>query len=135
MDCLFCKIVNKEIPASIFYENADTIAFLDISPSNFGHSLVMIKNHCNNILDCSEEAMIAVAKTARLLAPKLMAAVEATGINVISNNGASATQMVMHMHWHLIPRYESDGLLPWPKKDSITSEQIDTLLVKLRALN
>lgn len=132
--CLFCKIVNKEIPASIFYEDADTIAFLDIAPANFGHALVMPKKHCKNILDCPEELLTAVMKTIRLLSPKLMAATGATGINITSNNEPSASQIVMHMHWHLIPRYESDGLLPWPKKEGITAEQNEALLAKLRVM-
>ena len=135
MDCLFCKIINKEIPAGIFYEDAETIAFLDIAPANFGHSLVMSKTHCKNILDCSDEIMAVVAKRVKMLAPKIMAATGADGINVTSNNEAVAGQIVMHMHWHLIPRYPNDGLLSWPKKEGITAEQNAALLEKIHALN
>lgn len=134
-DCLFCKIVNKEIPASIFYEDADTIAFLDIAPANLGHTLVVPKKHCKNILDCPEDTMIAVAKTARRLASRIMEAAQANGLNLVVSNEATAGQEVFHMHWHLIPRYDNDGLLSWPKNGDITTEQNEALLAKFRAMN
>ncbi len=130
-DCIFCKIIKREIPAGIFYENDQVLAFLDIAPCSFGHALVIPKKHCQNILDCPPEILNVVTETARVLTPRLLTATGATGLNITSNNGAVAGQIVGHLHWHLIPRYDNDGLKLWPKNETITNEQNQELLAKL----
>ncbi len=115
-DCLFCKIANKEIPpGSVVYEDADTIAFLDIAPTSPGHTLVIPKQHATNIFDISSNSWTAVAETARKIAGAVQTATNADGVNVHMNNGEAAGQVIFHPHVHIIPRHEGDRLKHWSK--------------------
>ncbi len=103
-DCLFCRIIAGELPSRIIYEDASTIAFLDIQPWGTGHSLVLPKRHVASLLeDSGALAGIApqVGEVARLLVERL----GADGVNVLCNAGAASGQEVMHLHAHVIPRY------------------------------
>lgn len=106
--CLFCKIINKEIPSKIIYEDDDFISFLDISQLTKGHCLVLPKKHYENIFDLDPKVgaklFIVTTKIAKLLKQKL----QCEGINVINNSGTIAGQTVMHFHLHLLPRYSED---------------------------
>lgn len=121
-DTLFTKIVRREIPAEIVYEDDDTLAFLDIKPNNPGHTLVIPKRPYKNIFDIAEDDWLAVARTVRLLAPALIHAVKADGINIKMNNGDAAGQEVPHLHIHLIPRFADDGHTHWPGKSYAEGE-------------
>lgn len=112
-DCVFCKIIAGEIPVAKVYEDADTFAFLDAQPVHPGHTLVLPKAHYKNVFDIPEQDWLAVMRTVRILAPRIKAATNAGGINIILNNEAPAHQEVFHSHTHLIPRYEGDGLESW----------------------
>lgn len=132
-NCLFCKIATKgEVPSSKVYEDADTYAFLDINPNNPGHTLVVPKEHFMNLFDISDEALCAVMKTAHLIAPAVKRAVNATGINIIMNNGRSAGQIVDHAHIHVIPRFSDDGYRHWPGTPYKDGE-IEKVATKIRA--
>ena len=85
-DCLFCKIISREIPAEIVYEDQNTLAFLDIHPNNPGHTLVVPKEHHRNIFDLPAELIQAVGKTSQKIAKALMESGLAEGVNIISNN-------------------------------------------------
>lgn len=115
-DSLFTKIIRREIPADIVYEDADTLAFLDISPVSKGHTLVVPKKQVRNIFDTDEDTLRAVVRTVRTLAPAIKEAVDADGINIHSNHEMAAGQVVFHLHFHLIPRFKDDGLVTWPHK-------------------
>ncbi|MBK0348530.1 HIT family protein [Aerococcaceae bacterium zg-ZJ1578] len=110
-DCIFCKIINGEIPSSKVYEDEEVYAFLDISQTTAGHTLVVPKVHVEDIFAYSDE--LAAQVMARL--PKVARALDAAfpemkGLNVLSNNREMAYQTVFHSHWHLIPRYsQEDG--------------------------
>lgn len=115
-DCIFDKIIHKEIPAHIVYEDDVVLAFLDISQVTPGHTLVVPKKHVANIFEYDED--LASAVFARI--PKIARAVQASnpeikGLNILSNNGELAYQSVFHSHIHLIPRYtKEDGFgLKW----------------------
>lgn len=112
-ECLFCKIVSKDIPADIVYEDEHTLAFLDINPVNPGHTLVIPKTHAESLFEISAESWAAVAETARHIAPAVLRTTGATGMNVHMNNKRIAGQLVDHVHLHLIPRHETDGLKHW----------------------
>lgn len=112
-DCLFCKIVAKEIPAETIFENEHTLAFLDIRPNNAGHTLVVTKAHYRNMLDMPIGVWLEVMKTVHYLAPKIKSAVGADGINLGMNNEPAAHQLVFHAHIHIIPRIEGDLHQPW----------------------
>ncbi|MDT3697217.1 MAG: HIT family protein [Ignavibacterium sp.] len=109
MDCIFCDIISKEADAEIIFENEKFIAFLDINPVNFGHTLVMPKNHFDNFLTIKTEELYGLTKLTQYLAGVVKRAVKADGFNIISNNGVSAGQSVFHFHYHIIPRFENDG--------------------------
>lgn len=106
--CVFCKIVNGEIPSFKIYESENTMAFLDISQNTVGHTLVIPKRHIENIFDLDEETskelFVSVTKTAKILKEKL--GIE--NANLLNNNGALAGQVVNHYHIHIIPRYGND---------------------------
>lgn len=113
--CIFCKIIEKEIPAHIVYEDNDVLAFLDISQVTKGHTLVIPKKHVQNIYEIEEEATSlfkAVPKVARALRDTF----KPIGLNMINNNDRPL-QSVFHFHVHLIPRYENDGMYVGLDKD------------------
>ncbi len=110
---VFEKIIARKVPAVIVYEDDATCAFLDIAPNTPGHLLVVPKVVYENLLDVPEETWQAVMRTVRFLAPCVMRAVKADGINIKMNNGAAAGQEVPHLHVHLIPRFTNDGLTHW----------------------
>ena len=113
-DCIFCKIVAGSIPSTKIFEDADTLAFLDIGPVNPGHTLVIPKNHATNIFDIEEKDYLAVMKTVCAIAPAIRAGVGAEGVNITSSNEKAAGQEVFHLHVHIIPRFEKDMLKHWP---------------------
>jgi len=112
--CIFCKIVNHEIPCYKVYEDDKVLAFLDIKPVNSGHTLVIPKTHYQNLEEINEKDLsyliVAVKKIGKLLKEKL----NVIGYNVHENNGLIAGQAVSHIHFHIIPRVEADGLEHWP---------------------
>ncbi len=108
-DCIFCRIVKREIASKIVYENDYTLAFLDIFPISKGHTIVIPKNHYNNIEDIPERELIEVVKTVKLLAKVLHNKLNLEGYNVLQNNFKSAGQVVNHFHFHIIPRKINDS--------------------------
>lgn len=107
--CVFCKIVNKEIPAYILYEDEAVLGFLDISQVTEGHTLVIPKKHVANIYELTEEESIPLFKAIPVIANALKKAFNPIGLNMINNNDRPL-QSVFHFHVHLIPRYENDGI-------------------------
>ena len=108
--CIFCKIIAKEIPSSIIYEDEKVIAFLDISQTTRGHTLVVTKEHFANIYSVDEDTVNHLIKVVQKLSVKLKSKLDANGINVLNNNELSAGQTIEHLHFHIIPRYDDhDG--------------------------
>lgn len=114
-DCIFCKIVRGEIPSQKVYENKKVLAFLDIGPVNKGHTLVISKEHYKNIYDTPEGVLCDVMKAVKLVARGVKEAVSADGINVGISNERAAGQAVFHLHFHVMPRFEGDGLRLFPQ--------------------
>ena len=112
-ETIFTKIIRREIPAEIVYEDAAVIAFLDINPNNPGHTLVVPKLWSNNGLDTGSDSLGAVMHVVHTLAPRIQKAVGADGINLMMNNEPAAGQIVPHTHVHIIPRFEGDGYEHW----------------------
>ena len=113
-DCLFCKIVAGEIPATIVAEDERTIAFMDINPATRGHALVIPRTHARDVHEIDPEDLKAVAASAQQLAAKALQRLGADGVNLMNSNGSAAWQTVFHFHMHVIPRYDGDPLrLPW----------------------
>lgn len=108
-NCIFCKIINKEIPSYPIYEDEAVYAFLDISQSTPGHTLLIPKTHVTDIFEYDE----ALARTFFARLPKVARAIEAAfpelaGLNIINNNKELAYQTVFHSHVHLIPRFTKE---------------------------
>jgi histidine triad (HIT) family protein len=113
-DCIFCKIVAGDLPATIVDEDERTIAFMDIAPATRGHALVIPRAHASDLLSVDSEDLGAVVLAAQRLAGRMRERLGAPGINLINSCGAIAWQTVFHFHVHVIPRYEHDPLvLPW----------------------
>jgi histidine triad (HIT) family protein len=111
-DCIFCRIVSGDAPATKIYEDDAVLSFLDIAPWAKGHCLVISKEHHANIFEISEEAILAVIKASRRLAPAIRSGLQADGLNLLQSNGEAAWQTIEHFHLHLIPRWFNDGLTP-----------------------
>ena len=109
MDCIFCKILNKEIPSYKIYEDENVYAFLDITQGTKGHTLIIPKKHLKNVYDLSEKDASNIFKVVPKIASALKKAFDPIGINIVSNNELPL-QSVFHFHIHLIPRYENDGM-------------------------
>ncbi|MBT7553464.1 HIT family protein [bacterium] len=110
MDCLFCKIINKEIPAKVIYEDDKYLAFLDIDPVSLGHTLVIPKKHADNFTVLSDQEAADLSAVIHKLAPKIIKILKADAYNLGLNNGLVSGQIIEHVHWHIIPRYQDDGL-------------------------
>ncbi|WP_414837957.1 HIT family protein [Candidatus Nanosalina sp. VS9-1] len=107
-DCVFCSIINDDIPSHKVYEDENVVAFLDANPVSKGHTLVVPKTHVDNIHDASEmqymwDALVEVSNA-------LEKACDPEGINIAQNNGEAAGQEVFHLHFHVTPIYEGDEL-------------------------
>lgn len=107
-DCIFCKIVSGEIPSTKIYEDDTVLAFLDISQTTRGHTLLIPKKHYRNILAMTNEEAAALFSKTPALANQLVNALKADGINIILNSEKIAGQTVFHTHIHLLPRYSDD---------------------------
>jgi histidine triad (HIT) family protein len=113
-DCIFCKILAGELPATIVDEDERTIAFMDIAPATRGHALVIPRVHTPDLLSVDSEDLRAVAVASQRLAARAKERLAADGVNLVNSCGAVAWQTILHFHVHVIPRYESDPLrLPW----------------------
>jgi histidine triad (HIT) family protein len=110
MDCLFCKIVNGDIPCTKVYEDDKVLAFMDINPMNKGHMLVIPKTHGATILELPEPDFLAVMAAAKKVAQAADKALNPDGINILQLNGEAANQVVHHLHVHIVPRWYGDGL-------------------------
>jgi histidine triad (HIT) family protein len=113
-DCLFCKIVAGELPATVVAEDERTIAFMDINPATRGHALVVPRAHSRDLESVDPEDLCATARAAQRLAGRMRRRLGAEGVNLLNSCGAAAWQTVFHFHVHVIPRYAADPLrLPW----------------------
>ena len=109
-NCIFCKIVAGEVPCFKLFEDAETLAFMDISPVHDGHCLVIPKAHYPTVFDITTEAIAAAARTAARVATAVNQAVQPDGLNLIQANGPGAGQSVGHFHIHVFPRRTDDGV-------------------------
>lgn len=111
MNCIFCKIINGEIPCYKVYEDDKVLAFLDISQASKGHTLIVPKIHYANMLECDEETVAYMYKIANKLGNQIVNSLGAKGMNILTNINEVAGQTVKHFHIHLLPRYnDEDGV-------------------------
>jgi histidine triad (HIT) family protein len=133
MDCIFCKIVAGEIPAVKVLDEELVLAFMDINPASRGHLLVIPKRHAEDIFEISEADLAAVTGAAKRCARAAKEALKAEGVTVLQLNGRAAGQVVPHLHIHIMPRWESDGLSvsSWEMK-LVDMEQIKDIARKVK---
>jgi histidine triad (HIT) family protein len=115
MSCVFCQIVKGEIPSHKVYEDDDVYAFLDISPINYGHTLVITKEHYNNMEAITEEDLCKLISAVKKIGKALKDGLGVRGYNISENNDPVSGQVVPHIHFHVIPRRSKDGLKLWPQ--------------------
>ncbi len=116
-ECIFCKIIRKEIPAEIVFENKEVISFLDIRPVNKGHCLVLPKKHAEHFLDLDSKTLTSLMQACQKIAKAMMKALSAGGFNIILNSDKVAGGEVAHPHFHVIPRFVGDGIKNMPHKE------------------
>lgn len=126
-NCIFCKIINKKIPAKILYEDELTLAIMDVNPVTKGHILVVPKKHYENIFKTPEQTLQAIAKTTKIIANLLKEKLQATGVNVLNASGQSAQQSVFHLHYHVVARYDDDNLNLWFHQEAKEKADINKL--------
>ena len=132
-DTIFGKIIRGEIPCHKVYEDQHVLAFLDIFPLSRGHTLVIPKEPAETLDALSDEASAAIGRVLPRIARAVKQATGASAYNVLQNNGAAAHQAVFHVHYHVIPKFEGQGLgIQWPagKLDSGTASELKNAIVK-----
>ena len=107
-NCIFCKIINGEIPSYKIYEDDDFLAFLDIAQTTKGHTLVIPKKHVVDVFEVDEDLMAKTYALVNKLAKQICTKLGANGVNLLNNNKEVAGQTVFHFHVHIIPRYDND---------------------------
>ena len=122
-NCIFCKIANGDIPSATVYEDDSFRAILDIAPAHKGHVIVLPKVHADNLFELDDEIAAKALPIVKKIATALKAVSGCDGINVLQNNGTAAGQSVFHLHIHIVPRFEGDGILPvWPHESYADGE-------------
>lgn len=115
MSCIFCEIVRKELSSTTIYEDDLVMAFVPLNQVSPGHTILVPKDHFENIFDIDEPVFLHFAQILKMLSATLVTENHATGINILNASGKDAQQSVFHMHFHLVPRYPNDGLDLWIK--------------------
>lgn len=112
-DCLFCKMVTGQVPCTKVHEDDFVLAFMDINPVSRGHTLVIPKGHWANLLELPDGLGEPLLAALRDVARAVTLEAGAKGFNIVQNNNPAAGQVIFHFHWHIIPRFENDGLALW----------------------
>lgn len=133
MECIFCNIKDRKAEAEIVFEDEHILAFLDIQPVNYGHTLIIPKKHYDNFLTVPKDELDKIIHAAQFIAGVVKRSTNADGFNVISNNGDSAGQSVYHFHFHIIPRFKNDFTLK-PKVTEYSSGAMKEYGDKIRVL-
>jgi len=131
-NCIFCRIVRREAPASIVFEDEHVLVFMSLHQFNPGHALVVPREHIPNIYLLPDELAGPVWAAVARVARAIKAAFSADGITIRQHNEPAGGQEVMHMHVHVVPRYYGDGGRPFP---GVPTERavLDVLAARLRA--
>lgn len=132
INCVFCKIVAKQAPASILYEDDEVLAFMDIRPLWAGHALVIPKVHYIDIFDIPEKELAAVHVAAKAVAAAIKKATGADGISIIEQNGKAAGQDIFHLHVHVVPRFSGVKLPAFSDLKMVERQELDTMAQKIR---
>lgn len=130
--CIFCKIIQGDLPSHKVYEDENYFAFLDIHPISTGHTLVVPKHHAQDILHSSPEDRKGLLEVVAKIAPSILKAVNVHAFNTGINTGKDSGQIIFHTHVHIIPRKAKDGLSDW-KNVSQTHEELSSIAERIRS--
>lgn len=123
-DCIFCKIIENTIPSATIYEDDEFKVILDRFPSSVGHTLVICKDHIENIFEMPQQKAGRMFELTTKIAAVVKSQLNCDGINILQNNGVAAGQSVPHFHIHIVPRYDNDAIdIRWEAQNP-TDEQI-----------
>lgn len=129
-NCVFCKIVAGQIPCHKVYEDEHTVAFLDIAPFEKGHVLVVPKYHAFYYTDLPAGQILPLGAAVQKVAAMLLSRLPCDGFNLVQNNGACATQVVPHVHFHVIPRWNGHGVT-WTASKYDRPEELEAIQRRL----
>ena len=131
-DCLFCSIAQGKIPSAKIFESDNLYAFLDLNPANKGHTLIIPREHSADILDVNPAIGRELLEAIQRIARAILSVTGATGFNVVQNNGKVSGQEIFHLHWHIIPRFEGDGLSLWKQGSYESQEEMNRLATAIK---
>ena len=131
-NCLFCAIASGTIPSQKIFESGNLYAFLDIAPANKGHALLIPKTHCSDLLGLDPALGQEIFEAMQRIARAVVSVTSAQGFNIIQNNGRAAGQEIDHLHWHIIPRFDNDGLTLWRQGKYDAEEEMVRLATAIR---
>jgi len=137
-DCVFCRIVAGEAPASRVYEDDHAVAFLDVHPVHPGHTLVVPRRHCADLRECDTDLAAHLFAVAARLAPGITRAVDADAFNIWTAAGRAAGQTVFHLHLHVLPRFHGDVFGPRLPKDGMMKAaraDLEAVAARIRAVD
>ena len=130
-DCVICKLVKHQLPSWVVYEDENVLCFLPLEVEAFGHTVIAPKAHHADLFSAPLEVTSCVLVVIQKIALHYRTAIGATGVNLLHASGVAAGQSVPHLHFHLLPRFDNDGLDAWPKLPGTRLDK-DELLEKLR---
>ncbi|MCR5813297.1 MAG: HIT family protein [Desulfovibrio sp.] len=131
-NCLFCAIACGKIPSQKIFESDHLYAFLDIAPANKGHALLIPKSHCSDLLGLDPAFSQEIIEAMQRIARAIVSVTNAQGFNIVQNNGRAAGQEIDHLHWHIIPRFDDDGLKLWRQGKYDSDEEMGRLATAIR---
>ncbi|MBR6217674.1 MAG: HIT family protein [Eubacterium sp.] len=124
-DCIFCMLANGVFPTNTVYEDDDFRVILDASPAAKGHSLIIPKQHSDNLYSTDDETLAKILPLAKKIAASMKKTFNCDGVNIIQNNEPAAGQTVFHLHVHAIPRFNDDNVgIGWPQNETDADEQV-----------
>jgi histidine triad (HIT) family protein len=136
-DCIFCAIVDGDIPARTVRETDHTVAFLDANPLARGHTLVVPREHYERVSELPDDVSDVLFSEVHQLASRVEAAVDADGLNVGINDGSAAGQEVPHVHVHIVPRFDGDGGAPIHAvagdRPDLSEEELDDIAERIES--
>lgn len=131
-DCVFCRIVRGELPASKIHEDEHTLSFMNIMAAHPGHALVIVKPHRKDILELDDALAAAVFQATTRVAKAIKAATGCDGVTLFQANEVAGGQTVFHFHIHVLPRYNDDKLLPFWPAAAPSRDALDAMAARLR---
>ena len=130
-DCIFCKIVNGELPHHLIYEDKNHLVILDRYPIDVGHSLIITKKPYEKLTDMEVSEIAELFSKIPKIINAIISATKADAFSIAQNNGKAAKQIVPHVHVHIIPRYNTTGTL-WTQRKVVDDNELDDLAKKIR---